>query len=275
MGKKKDPSITFLNKWGYNVVKLPRADIAPLDLVGVDRGTQWLGALASVWTSTRPTPVPAPPRPASNINGQKTDALDISFGLNVLANALAAFGVDAPSLETSYHSASKVQFSYTNVTSSIVSPLDAGSYLAAGSLQTDNPTVQNYFQNPDCSAYLITSVIKSDSITVSATDDHGASVGVDVPALSQMIGAKVKVSPSSSANSSVTFTGPQPLTFGFIVQQISYADGKWSLRDAPASGATAFGASAGGPGTGPAHTPGAAARGIILGDPDDCRIDLS
>ena len=29
MAKKKDPSITFLNKFGYNVIRLPRTGIEP------------------------------------------------------------------------------------------------------------------------------------------------------------------------------------------------------------------------------------------------------
>ena len=39
MPKKKDPSVTFLNKFGYNVVKLPRVGIEPLDLIGMDETT--------------------------------------------------------------------------------------------------------------------------------------------------------------------------------------------------------------------------------------------
>src|ERR1700722_5255378 len=34
--KKKDPSVTYLNKLGYNVVKLPRTGIEPMDVIGRD-----------------------------------------------------------------------------------------------------------------------------------------------------------------------------------------------------------------------------------------------
>lgn len=265
MFKKKDPSITFLNKWGYNVVKLPRAGIEPLDLIGTDQTTQWLGTLASVWTSKNPAPIPSPPRAAATVNGQKTDALELSLGLSVLANALSAFGATVPSLNVAYTSASKVQFSYTGVTLTVVSPLDAGNYLAGGTLQTDNPTVQRYFDNPDCTAYLITSVLKSDSISVTATDEHGTGITVDVPAISQLVGAKVGVKPSAAGSSTLTFTGPEAVTFGFAVQQIAYTDGKWTLRDAPASGNIAF------------AVPGQQTqnKGVILTDDEDCRLDLT
>lgn len=271
MLKKKDPSISFLNKWGFNVVKLPRAGIEPLDVVGRDRSMQWLGPIGGIWTSKSPAPVPGPPRPAATVNGQKTDSLDVSLGLSVLANALAAFGASVPSLNVAYNKASQVQFAYTDVTQITVSPLDAGNYLAAGDLRTDNPTVRNYFQNKNCASFLITSVLKSASITVSATDQHGQEVSVDVPAVSGLVGANVSVKPASASSSTLTFTGPEAVTFGFVVQQIAYEDGVWSLRDAPASGANAFG--------GGGELPGSALpstnKGIIFEEPTgNCLLDM-
>ena len=43
--KKKDPSVTYLNKLGYNVVKLPRTGIEPMDVIGRDQTVQWLGPI--------------------------------------------------------------------------------------------------------------------------------------------------------------------------------------------------------------------------------------
>ena len=270
MAKKKDPSITFLNKWGYNVVKLPRAGIEPLDVIGEDQTTQWLGPLSTVWTSQTPAPVPGPPRSAATVNGQKTDALDLSLGLHVLANTLAAFGASVPSLDVAYGQASQVQFSYTGVTLTVVSPLEAGNYLASGTLKTANPVVRTYFQDPRCKAFLITSVLKSNSITVTATDSHGVKVGVDMPAIYGLVGASVGVKASDSSNSTLTFTGPEPLTFGFVVQRILFANGAWSLSDAPASGELAFGVAK----KDGEHEPAGTAPNVILPTGEECRLDL-
>lgn len=240
--KKKDPSITFLNKFGYNVIKLPRTGIEPMDVIGRDKVTQWLGPLSKVWTSTGPEPIPGPPHPASAVNGQRTDALDLSLGLSILANTLAAFGASAPSLNAAYKNAHSIQFAYTNVTSTSVSPFDAGNYLAQGTLRTDNPVVKNYFFNEDSKAYLIVEVLKADSITVTATDSHGTEVGLSLPEIEGLLDAKVGVKPSNASNSTVTFTGPAPVTFGFMVQQIAREGEVWTLRGAAASADIAFGA---------------------------------
>ena len=223
MAKKKDPSVTFLNRFGYNVVKLPRVGIEPMDVVGKDETTQWLGPLRAVWVSTVPEPVLSPPRPAVQIVGQKTDQLDFGFGVKILANALAAFGATVPSVDFAFQRASKIQFSYSNVTSTAVAPLDAGNYLTNGKLNTDNPVVRHYFTGQESQAFLIVDVLKSDSITATATDSHGVEIKVDVPAIQGVVGANVQVKPSGGSDSTITFTGPQPVTGDLVIAKSRYS----------------------------------------------------
>jgi hypothetical protein len=265
MAKKKDPSVTFLNRFGYNVVKLPRVGIEPLDLIGRDDTTQWLGPLASVWKSSVPTPMPSAPRPAAPVNGQKTDHLQVTFGLKVLSSALAAFGATVPALDVAFSRARKVQFSYSNVTSTVVTPLEAGNYLSAGALNTANPVVTHYLTGDEAQAFLIVDVLKSDSLTVTASDEHGVELGLDVPAIQQLVGAKVKVVPGTASNGTITFTGQTPVTFGFIVSEIEYDGTRWSLQGAAATGALAFG-------TGGAGSTTVADAPVLLGS--GCRVRI-
>lgn len=239
----KDPSITFLNQFGYNVVKLPRAGIDPLDVVGRDDTTQLLGPLSAVWKSTLPPPTPNPPQAAVNVNGQKTDKIDLKFGLKILENALKAFGATVPSLGVAFNRARSVTFDFVNVTSTTVEPFDAGNYLAAGDLNTANPVVQHYFGD-DAEAFLIIDVLKSDSITVTATDENGADISLDVPAIQATVGASVTVSKSASSSSTITFKGPTPVTFGFAALEIDRVNNVWQVQGAKPSGALAFGAGA-------------------------------
>ncbi len=269
--KKKDPSITFLNKFGYNVIRLPRTGIEPLDVIGRDQATQWLGPLSKVWTSSTPQPLPGPAHPAAAVNGQRTDALELSFGLSILANTLAAFGASAPSLNTAYKNAHAVQFTYTNVTSTSVSPFDAGNYLTSGTLRTDNPVVKNYFGNDKSKAYLIIEVLKADSITVTATDSHGVEVGVDLPHIEGIIDAKIGVKPSGSSNSTITFTGPVPVTFGFSVQQIAREGDAWVLHGSAPSADIAFGVADFGTGPQTSEEPDP----LVFDTGDfECRLDI-
>ena len=269
LAKKKDPSVTYLNKLGYNVVKLPRTGIEPLDVIGRDQAMQWLGPIDSIWTSAVPKPQPGPPKPASAVNGQRTDALDLSVGLSILGNTLAAFGVNVPSLDVAYKSAHAVQFSYSNVTITEVTPFAAGSYLAQGQLESDNPAVKNYFLSGQAAAYLIIQVLKSNSLTVTATDSHGTAVSPDLSAF-QGVDAKVGIKPSSSGSSTISFTGPEAITFGFAVQQIAREGDNWTLHGVAPSGDIAFAVSGIGAGQGSAPpTPTVFDTGAL-----DCRLEI-
>ncbi len=269
--KKKDPSITFLNKFGYNVIRLPRTGIEPLDVIGRDQSMQWLGPITKVWTSASPVPLPGPANPAAAVNGQRTGGLDLSFGLSILASTLAAFGASAPSLNVAFKNAHAVQFTYSNVTSTSVSPFDAGNYLSAGTLRTDNPVVMNYFGNDKTKAYLILEVLKANSITVTATDSHGSEVSLDLPHIEGIADAKIGVKPSGSSNSTVTFTGPVPVTFGFAVQQIARQEDKWVLRGAAPGADIAFGAAS----FGMDMQPEEATNPMVFDTGDfDCRVDI-
>ncbi len=241
MAKKKDPSITYLNKFGYNVVKLPRVGIEPMDVVGKDETTQWLGPLRKAWQSAAPEPQLSGPNPATHIEGQQTDKLDLQFGIHILANALSAFGASMPSLDFAYQRARSIAFSFSNVTSTSVAPFDAGNYLAKGTLKTDNPVVEHYFRSPEAEAYLLVDVLKSDTITVTATDEHGFGVDLDIPAIQNVLGAKVGVKPSATSKGTVSYTGPQEVSFAFVANAIEFDGTKWSMHGITPDGDHAFG----------------------------------
>ena len=54
MARCKDPALNYLNREGYNVVKLPRAGLEPMDVLGRDgRSLERLGKLQRIWTSPK------------------------------------------------------------------------------------------------------------------------------------------------------------------------------------------------------------------------------
>ena len=89
MAKCNDKSVQTLNNRGYNVVKLPRAGIEPMDILGKDsKAAEWLGPLSDVWSTTAPAPVPST-MPSLEISGQVANQ-EQSIVLDAgLINALA------------------------------------------------------------------------------------------------------------------------------------------------------------------------------------------
>lgn len=273
--KKKDSSVTSLNTLGYNVIKNPRTGIAPLDIVGKTSVIRYLGPLSTMWSSDIPVPLPGPPNPSSSIIGKHSDSVDLNFGVSLLANALAVFGMSAPSLDLSHTGATGLQFSYADVTLVSVNLGVIGDYLAKGHFQNpDSLTVKNYFGDPNASVYMITEVLRSTSITVTALDSHSNAVALNLPEIQGVVGAKVAVKPSSDSTATLTFSsaGPTPVAVNFGFQAIrlklvgDLAAGTFTYDD-PTSDIS-FGVA-----------PGAAATqdidtGVLETGPESCLLDI-
>ncbi len=242
MGACKDPALSYLSRLGYNVVRLPRAGIEPLDVLGKDKSLERLGTLGAVWSSQSPLPPVGPPRAVADLAGLRTADLDIAVGLNILSAALAGLGtaVGVPTLAASFKRARKIQFSFTGAVSQGVDPIAIGGYLAAGSLDLNNPVLARYFGDEDTREYVITEVLKADSLAVSAKADDGSHVGIDRVPLAQVLEGKVSLDRASSSSDEITFKGASVITFGFKAIEVLYADGRWSVRGAPASAELAF-----------------------------------
>jgi hypothetical protein len=236
----KDPALTFLNGLGYNVVKLPRVGVEPLDILGKDNSIERLGRVDQMWTSTQSLPAVTGPLDASSVAGQKTSDMKLSVGLKILSAALGAMGAAVPEVSFAYSKARKVSFTFTDVKTFGVEPLQVGAYLSAGDLATANPFVRRFFDDEDTSAFIITEVLKSKSVSVTATNDSGAEVGVDLPAIQAAVGAKVAIASKNTSNTTVSYTGSELLTFGFKCFGIAFADGAWNVFSAAPSAELAF-----------------------------------
>ena len=86
-----DKALTYLNRQGYNVVRLPRKGTSPLDVLGRDTGAlEKLDDLSQIWRYQHPLPTISPPQAATQVNGQKTGDLSASMGLKILGGILGA-----------------------------------------------------------------------------------------------------------------------------------------------------------------------------------------
>ena len=243
MGMCKDPVTQELNRRGYNLVKLPRVGIEPLDVLGRDGDSmEKLGSVTEVWTSTVPVPVVGPPAPAAGIEGEKSSDLDIGIGLKLLSNALAGLGggISLPSLNTAFKRAKKMQFTFVNVESTSITPFALGKFLAQGSLDMSNPFAAKYFGNDETQEYIIFDVLKSDSVSVTAKTETGATVDADVGALGGALSGNVKTSVGTAGSTAITFKGTVKVTFAFKLFEVLFEDGKWVPKGIAASDDLSF-----------------------------------
>lgn len=233
-----DQSTTFLRNLGYNVVRHPTADLAPLALIGRQSGEPIrLGPLNLLISNPGTLPKITAGTTAADISGQTSAKIDIGIGANILGTLIGAMG-GALGVNVSYTNAKKVQFTYLDVLTDAVVPLEVGSYLRNAEVDAENLILQEYVVG-NGELFLVTKTAKSRRFTVTYEKKNETGAEVDLPALQALTSANVKVAASGQSNATITFEGSIPLAFGFQCFRVGVADGALSLTTVKAGAVAA------------------------------------
>ena len=230
-----DNSTKFLKKLGYNVVRLPREGIAPLQLVGVqNRDTQQLGGLHLLVQNGTAMDLPGiqPNQKAAGVNGQRSSELSAAIGLHILGGIIGSMGGNL-GVTGKFKSAKTITFEYANVTGDAVSPLEVGQYLRDAEIDVDNKIIEQYVLG-NGRLYLITRTLKSAKFCVEVKASGGGSMDLDIPDIQGVLGGDVKVKAEVGNSNAVTFEGNVPLVFGFQCLDLGVRDGLLSLENTAA-----------------------------------------
>ncbi|MDR7545324.1 MAG: hypothetical protein QN120_13860 [Armatimonadota bacterium] len=213
----RESSLDFLRELGYTPIQLPREHIYPLDLVGKRPGAGAARHLGPLPRLMRTADAPPPMRQdelVGQITGRRTDKLDVGLGLHLLGKLLAALGALAISAKVGFERARQVEFSYEDVRSDSVDIIELREYLGRRpALDAGNPVIDDYFIG-EGQVVVITRTLKSRSFGVTATDEQGQEIEVDVNVLQRNL-AEVGVDVSAATRTKVSFRGPRPLVFAF------------------------------------------------------------
>jgi hypothetical protein len=223
-----DPLLSCLEAFGYCVVRLPIADLAPLQLLlrlgdDLDR----LGSLSGVFEAGSHVRLPHVTRhqPAASISGRRTGRLDVGVGLSLIGGVVAAMGGTQVGLDEAYRSARTLTFEFRDVTEDRIEVVDLDQYLAGARVSRRSAHIATLL---DADAlHVTTAVVKSRSLSVEARDEDGVSVSVHLPVLQQLAGGRVAISQSGDDASAIVYTGDTPLAFGFRAVRLFYDDGRY------------------------------------------------
>ncbi len=223
-----DPVLSLLKDFSYNVVRLPRANIRPLQLFEKqDNDLVFLGEIPKLFKAGANAPLPAigDDEQAAFINGQRSRDLNLSVGLSILSGIIGALGGGTLGLNVGYKKASTLSFVFDDVKVNQIDRLDLSRFL-------NNATVDEAVGPPaklvDADKiYVVTSTIKSKKFTTEAKKSDGTSVGVDVPVIQNAMSGKVAVKTEGSSQSTVTYEGNIPLIFGFQAIRLIFENGRF------------------------------------------------
>jgi hypothetical protein len=220
-----DPILKLLKDFSYAVVRLPRVNIRPLQILekrGNDLTT--LGDVTDLFQVGSATPpVVGADEQAAFINGKRTRDLEIHVGLSLLGGIIGAMTGSKAELGAAYKRASNLAFEFDEVKVNQINQLALNKFLTGAKVDTSVGPIAKALE--EGRLYVITSTIKSKKFTTEALQSDGTSVGVEVPILQGAVGGSVGIQTGGSSNSKVTFTGDTPLVFGFQAVRMEFEDG--------------------------------------------------
>lgn len=224
-----DPFLTYLKSFGYSVVRLPRTDIRPLQVL-VKEGTRLtrLGDLVAVLKPGEQVALPVVKAdiPAANISGERTRDLSIGVGLSILGNVIGAMGGSKLGLDVGYKNAKTATFEFADVLEDHVDLIDVDQYLSDADISAFSHHAAQLLEAD--AVYVTTSVIKTKKFIVQAKQSDGVTLDVKVPDIQGVVGGNVKVSTTGGTSDKVLYEGAVPLVFGFQAARVYYENGRYS-----------------------------------------------
>ena len=236
----KDNSITYLKNAGYSVVRIPKADIQPLQILIDEKGIlKPMGDLSSILKAGQVS-IPEVTKNTSmaNISGTKTSDLSAGIGISILGNIIGAMGGSKLGLDLKFERARTVAFEFLNVLEDSVAIVNLDQYLADADVNPLSRYVAELLEADEI--YVTTATIKSNKFSVEAKQKNNSSVTVEIPEIQKIIGGNIQVSGNSKNTAKVTFEGKIPLVFGFQAIKLIYENGRYtSFKHLPAGKAAA------------------------------------
>jgi hypothetical protein len=222
-----DPYIKALKDAGYNVVRLPKADIRPGQLLS--RNGKDLSRLGELGDLLRSTAVAAPAvradQKVANLSGKRTGEMTIGVGLSLLGTIIGAIGGSKLGLDLKYQKSRSAVFEFQDVLEDRIEILKLDAFLAQADVNPTSAHVRDLLFDDEL--FVVTSTVKTTKLAIETKDESKKGVEVSVPEIQQVVGANVKVSGAGEKTSQVTYEGPIPLVFGFQAIQLDYEDGHY------------------------------------------------
>lgn len=230
-----DPFIENLNKFGWNVVRMPRPDFHPLELlfwssgdsVGLWGRLERFGPLMSVFSAGG---VPAPPvvrdGPVPEFKVAYTGRIRAGLGVPLLGEWVGAMAGLTTGLGAGYGAARTLQFEVVDPRADRVALTDLDPFLADADINPLSRYGATLLERDRL--YVVTETIKAAEFKVEAFDRAGGALQVEAAAIAQTVGGNVAVGRDGESTSRSVYRGTVPLVFGFKAVRLFYQQGRYT-----------------------------------------------
>jgi hypothetical protein len=208
------------------VFRFPRASAQPLELMHREGKDLTRLGMATDLVTAGAAPLPDVRRDASpgiDIDGKETSKINVAIGVSILGSFIGALGGGKLGLDTAFSKARTVTFEYSGVMEDAIDVLALEKFVKAGRISPHIPsgTLEKLL---DDEVYVVTAVLKTKKILVSAQGESGATVKVDVPIIRHAVGGNLAVDTAGEQQSRVAFEGAVPVAFAFQAVQLVFDD---------------------------------------------------
>jgi hypothetical protein len=222
-----DPFLQTLKHLNYNVVRLPRVNIRPLQILE-KRGNDLviIGDVPDLFIpGDKPLPEVTPDQPSIDLSGSRSRELELSVGLTLLGGILGAMTGSNLKLNAGFKNAKSVVFEFDNVLATTLDKqINLMKFIAAARIDESAPPAARLAKNSQI--FIITDTIKSRKFTVEAFKSGGVEADVDVPVIKSVASGTGKVTVKGESKAKVSFEGEAPLVFGFKAVRVEFENGK-------------------------------------------------
>lgn len=209
-----------LQHLGYSAIALPSSAFRPLALVW-ERGGKRGWSDDFDYLVQQPAlgkPPVAPPVAFPTLAGKTVRNLSVTPTISVLSGLISALGGGTLKLSGGFEHASTITFEYEEVTMTQVSEAALDAFLRSGTPPPRDTLLHSYLSDH---LFVATRVLSAKRFTVSADTSDGRSIELEVPVISNAVGAGVKVEKKTETGTKITFTGDQPAAFAFQAFQVT------------------------------------------------------
>jgi hypothetical protein len=219
-----DPFLNLLKSISYLPLRLPRADVQPLQLLSINGKD--LTVLGQLTDAMKPGPTAVLPpiqndiQTANQIQGSRSATIKLSIGLNLLGGIIGALTGQNLDVSAAYQRASTLTFEFDDVTVNNVSIILLDKYLNSSDIDPAARQIQDLMIAGG--AGLTTAVACAKKYVVTAQDDHGVDINVDVPVIQNVASGKLGISTTGANDTKVVYQGNTAITFGLQALRLGF-----------------------------------------------------
>ncbi len=212
-----DTTSALRDIFGATPVRVPETSIQPLLVIAERDGkTDKRGALHHLLSQPSELTITLREDTVADVNLQRTRSMDWNIGLKLLEGFFHGFGLPSATLGANLNNGKEMSLSFHQVRRRWIDRNELGTALRNRTLDLSHPSARIFSGEAPFRLLLVTDAILSNGFTIQLTGAGQGQGNFSLPEIRQIVSdANASVRVSGNSSNSISFDGPELLTFAF------------------------------------------------------------